>query len=64
MAYDVAGDKNYKLLPNIIKRVKLRSGLRSGSFLFDEYDVKDGERYANFNSDNLIKLLDKKDDEK
>ena len=27
-------------------------------------DVKDGERYASFNSDNLIKLLDKKDDEK
>ena len=25
-------------------------------------DEKDGERYANFNSDNLIKLLDKKDD--
>ena len=25
-------------------------------------DIKDGERYANFNSDNLIKLLDKKDD--
>ena len=44
MAYDVAGNENYKLLPNIIKRVKLRSGLRSGSFLFDDYDVKDGER--------------------
>ena len=44
MAYDVAGNKNYKLLPNILKRVKLRSGLRSGSFLFDNYDVKDGER--------------------
>ena len=27
-------------------------------------DEKDGERYANFNSDNLIKLLDKKDDKK
>tara|TARA_B100000927_G_scaffold290068_1_gene287998 strand:- start:48 stop:407 length:360 start_codon:yes stop_codon:yes gene_type:complete len=28
-------------------------------------DVKDGERYASFNSDNLIKLLEKKkDDEK
>ena len=27
-------------------------------------DIKDGERYANFNSDNLIKLLDKKDDKK
>ena len=44
MAYDVAGDKNFKLLPNILKRVKLRSGLRSGSFMFDSYDVKDGER--------------------
>jgi len=43
MAYDVAGDRNYKLLPNILKRVKLRSGLRSGAFLFDAYDVKDGE---------------------
>ena len=27
-------------------------------------DIKDGERYANFNSDNLTKLLDKKDDKK
>ena len=44
MAYDVAGNENYKLLPNILKRVKLRSGLRSGAFLFDAYDVKDGER--------------------
>ena len=25
---------------------------------------KDGVKYANFNSDNLIKLLDKKDDKK
>ena len=44
MAYDMKGDKNYKLLPNILKRVKLRSGLRSGAFRFDNYDVKDGER--------------------
>ena len=44
MAYDVAGNENYKLLPNILKRVKLRSGLRSGSYLFDSYDVQDGER--------------------
>ena len=43
MAYDVKGNKNYKLLPNILKRVKLRSGLRSGTFLFDNYDVQDGE---------------------
>ena len=44
MAYDVAGNKNYKLLPDILRRVKLRSGLRSGSFLFDNYDVIDGEK--------------------
>ena len=44
MAYDVVGDKNYKLLPDILRRVKLRAGLRSGSFLFDNYDVIDGER--------------------
>ena len=44
MAYDMAGNKQYKLLPNILRRVKLRSGLRSGAFLFDNYDVKDGER--------------------
>ena len=44
MAYDMAGNQQYKLLPNILKRVKLRSNLRAGSFLFDNYDVKDGER--------------------
>ena len=44
MAYDMAGNKQYKLLPNILRRVKLRAGLRSGAFLFDNYDVKDGER--------------------
>ena len=44
MAYDMAGNENYKLLPNILRRVKLRSGIRSGAFLFDNYDVRDGER--------------------
>ena len=44
MAYDIKGDKKYKLLPDILKRVKLRSGIRSGAFLFDNYDVSDGER--------------------
>ena len=44
MAYDIAGNKQYKLLPDILRRVKLRAGIRSGSFLFDNYDVKDGER--------------------
>ena len=44
MAYDIAGTKEYKLLPDILRRVKLRSGIRSGAFLFDNYDVADGER--------------------
>ena len=44
MAYDVKGNEQYKLLPNILKRVKLRSGIRSGTLLFDNYDVTDGER--------------------
>ena len=44
MAYDMAGNENYKLLPDILRRVKLRSGIRSGAFLFDNYDVVDGER--------------------
>jgi len=44
MTYDVAADGKYKLLPDILKRVKLRSGLRSSSFMFDKYDVKDGEK--------------------
>ena len=44
MAYDVKGTKNYKLVPHILRRVKLRAGIRSGVFIFDNYDVKDGEK--------------------
>jgi hypothetical protein len=44
MAYDMAGNGVYKLLPDILRRVKLRAGIRSGTFMFDNYDVKDGER--------------------
>ncbi len=44
MAYDIKGTSVYKLVPDILRRVKLRSGIRSGMFLFDNYDVKDGER--------------------
>ena len=42
--YDMKGDKVYKLLPDILRRVKLRSGIKAGQFIFAEYDVKDGER--------------------
>ena len=42
--YDVKNDGNYKLLPDILRRVKARSQVISGRFLFDSYDVKNGER--------------------
>ena len=44
MAYDVKGDKNYKLVTEIIKRVKIRSAIKDGLVIFDKYDVKYGER--------------------
>mgnify|MGYP003658273094 CR=1 FL=1 len=42
--YDIKGNENYKLLPDIMRRVKLRSGIAAGRFVFDSYDVKNGER--------------------
>ena len=44
MVYDVKGNKNYKLLPDILRRVKLRSGLSSSRLVFDKYNVKEGEK--------------------
>ena len=37
-------DGNYKLLPDILRRVKQRSAIKSGQFVFDNYDVKENER--------------------
>ena len=44
MVYDVKGNKQYKLLPDILKRVKMRAGLSSSRFVFDKYNVKEGEK--------------------
>ena len=44
LAYDVKNNDNYKLLPDILRRVKLRSSIRSSSMLFDTYDVRNGDR--------------------
>jgi len=35
---------NFKLLPDILRRVKQRSAIKSGQFIFDTYDVRNGER--------------------
>jgi hypothetical protein len=43
MAYSVKGDKTYQFLPDIIRRVKLRANIRNGLFMFDNYDVSEGE---------------------
>ena len=44
LAYDIKGDKVRKLLPDILKRVKLKSVIKSGGMIFERYDVKDGEK--------------------
>ena len=43
LAYDVDGSKTYKLVTNIIKRIKVRSAIKDGTLIFDKYDVKYGE---------------------
>ena len=43
MVYDIKGNNNFKLLPDILKRVKMRSGLSASRFVFDKYNVKEGE---------------------
>ena len=44
MLYDVKNNGNYKLLPDILKRVKQRNAIKSGQFIFDTYDVRNGEK--------------------
>ena len=44
MSYDIKGNKVRKLLPDILRRVKLRASIKSGGMLFDKYDVKEGEK--------------------
>ena len=43
-AYDIKNNENYKLLPDILRRVKLRTLVKSGGMLFDKYDVKENEK--------------------
>jgi hypothetical protein len=43
-AYDIKNNNNYKLLPDILRRVKQRNAIKDGQFVFDNYDVKDGEK--------------------
>ena len=42
--YDIKGNDIRKLLPDILRRVKLKTVIKSGGMLFDKYDVKEGEK--------------------
>ena len=44
MIYDIKNNGNYKLLPDILRRVKQRAAIKQGQFVFDNYDVIDGEK--------------------
>ena len=44
MVYDMKNNENYKLLPDILRRVKQRNVSASGQFIFDTYDVRNGEK--------------------
>ena len=41
--YDSVGDGKFKLVTNLMKRVALRSKVRTNTMLFDTYNVKEGE---------------------
>ena len=42
--YDIAGNKQYKLVTDIMRRIKVRSKILDEASLYDTYDVPSGER--------------------
>ena len=43
IVYDSVGNDDFKIVTNLLKRVALRTKVRTNTFLYDTYDVKDGE---------------------
>ena len=43
IAYDSVGNREYKAVTDLLRRVALRSKVRSNVLVFDTYDVKEGE---------------------
>jgi len=41
--YDIDNTKNYKLVTDILRRVKIREAIRDNAVLFDKYDVDSGD---------------------
>ena len=42
--YDIAGNKQFKLVTDIMRRVKVRAKILNEASLYDDYDVPSGER--------------------
>ena len=43
IVYDSVGNGDFKIVTNLLKRVALRTKVRTNTLLFDTYDVKEGE---------------------
>ena len=41
--YQISTQDSLKLVPDILRRIKIRDSLKAGSSLFDRYDVKENE---------------------
>ena len=41
--YDITGTGDYKLVTDLLRRVKVRDGIKNNISLFDKYNVKDNE---------------------
>ena len=44
MVYDIKGDGNQKLVVDILRRVKMRDGIKNNIALYDKYNIGDGEK--------------------
>ena len=43
LAYDISGNKNFKLVTDIFRRIKIRSNIADNVSLYSTYDVPSGE---------------------
>ena len=44
MAYDIKGDRNKKLVKDILRRVRINQKIKDSIALLEPYDIQDGER--------------------
>ena len=45
--YDSVGNGNFKIVTNLMKRVAMRTKVRTNTLFFDTYDVKEGNTRNN-----------------